>query len=199
MKVDRLTLLMWSVFLMLSCSTTPQSTNLLEAPPDDAQIIQMYVMSMIPIREQQLFIDTCRQLSLRPSLAAALGWHESELKAYIVGRTKNANGTIDRGTFQLNSGEMGRFQREFWNGKPFDPFDGKENMLTGLSYLRDRIDLAKGDVLMGLRLYNAGPSALLKKSYAGLDYALTVLADEQEIIDAARLSWYESSTSKASL
>jgi hypothetical protein len=111
------------------------------------------------------------------------------MKGYLT--SDNRNGTVDCGYFQLNSGETQRFSKEYWNDMPFDPFDGKDNMIVGLENMRSCLNAAGNVDFMALRIYNAGPKSQRPGSFAGIGYAETVLNVEKEIIDDARLSFYE--------
>jgi len=190
MKINKIVILMWAMMCSLTCSSAP--AYVLSHSPSDDQLIKAYVSQMIPRRERVLFFQLCDKLSIRYSLGAALGWHESSMKGYITSDKINKNGTVDRGYFQLSSGETQRFSKKYWNGLPFDPFDGKENMITGLENMRSCLDSTGNDDFAALRVYNAGPRSQRRGSPLGLEYAETVLNIEKEIIDDARLSFYES-------
>jgi hypothetical protein len=195
MKINKFVLLIWASPFMLACSSLPSTATVLT--PTDEQIVSSYVTQMIPRRERVLFFQLCSNLDIRPSLGAALGWHESTMKGFLIS-AKNKDGTIDEGYFQLNSGETAQFSIEFWDGRSFEPFNGRENMITGLKYLHAKLINTHGDEAMALRLYNAGPKALRRGSFAGVEYAATVLGVEKEIIDAARLYYYENASIKIS-
>jgi hypothetical protein len=189
MKVNKLIFLIWASPLMLACSSMPSASAAIS--PTDDQIVASYVTQMIPRRERVLFFQLCSSLDIKPSLGAALGWHESTMKGFLTSSKPNKDGTVDEGLFQLNSGETKRFSIEYWDGHLFEPFNSRENMITGLRYLHDKLVDAHGNETMALRLYNAGPKALRRGSFAGVEYASTVLGVEKEIVDAARLYFYE--------
>jgi soluble lytic murein transglycosylase-like protein len=182
--------LLWLLPLVLSCSSI--ETRQSYASISEAAYIDQYVIDMMPIRDQDTFIKTCDRYSIRPTLAAAMGWHESHMKAYMVADRLNADGTVDRGLYQLNSGMTSVFKRQLWPNERFEPFNSRQNMVTALWYLRNRLNgPAHGDELMALRLYNAGPKALRRGSISGLEYAAGVLSIEKQIIDKAKTLYYE--------
>jgi hypothetical protein len=83
---------------------------------------------------------------ISPSLAFALAYTESRYKPTAVNR--NANGTIDRGLFQLNSASFPRLTEA-------DFFNPKTSARYGLSHLKYCLSVAENEVA-ALAMYNAG-------------------------------------------
>lgn len=86
--------------------------------------------------------------SVPPSLAFALAWQESRFVPRAQGT--NANGSRDRGLFQLNN-------RAFPDISDAQAFDPVLNAQTGLRHLRQLWNQA-GSLSVGLAMYNAGPT-----------------------------------------
>ncbi|MDR1212132.1 MAG: transglycosylase SLT domain-containing protein [Spirochaetaceae bacterium] len=85
-------------------------------------------------------------LNISPSLVFALIWEESLFNPRAVNR--NANNSIDRGLFQLNSAS-------FPSLTPEDFFDTTVNIRYGLAHLKMCLDQGRSEVA-ALAMYNAG-------------------------------------------
>ena len=112
--------------------------------------------------------------NIPPALAFALGWEESRFNPKAV-NTKNRDGSIDRGLFQLNS-------RSFPGLESHAFFDLETNTRYGMSHLRHCLDLG-GTEITALAMYNAGTGRV---SSAGapketLNYVNRILTNRKRI------------------
>ena len=108
------------------------------------------------------------------ALAFALGWEESRFNPKAV-NTKNRDGSIDRGLFQLNS-------RSFPGLDTHAFFDPEINTKYGMSHLRHCLDLGGTEITV-LAMYNAGAGRV---GSAGtpketLDYINRILINRKRI------------------
>ncbi len=91
----------------------------------------------------------CRKYSIDTNLVKAVIKAESDFDPYAVSK-KGAQGLM-----QL----MPQKARELNISDPFDP---RENLKGGISYLRNLLDRFKGDTTLALAAYNAGENAVLQ-------------------------------------
>lgn len=110
-----------------------------------------------------------------PALAFALAWEESRLDPRAV-NSRNRNGSIDRGLFQLNNRSFPQLEiRSF--------FDPAVNAWYAMNHFRFCLDAAEGYEVAALAMYNAGTTRVNSSSTpkTTLDYASRILANRREI------------------
>jgi soluble lytic murein transglycosylase-like protein len=91
-------------------------------------------------------LSQASELNISPSLAFALMWEESLFNPRALNR--NANNSVDRGLFQLNSASFPALAAD-------DFFNIRVNIHYGLTHLKMCLDQAKSEVA-ALAMYNAG-------------------------------------------
>jgi len=111
---------------------------------------------------------------IAPALAFALAWEESRLNPRAV-NSKNRNGSIDRGLFQLNNHSFPRLEVQSF-------FDSDLNAKYGMSHLRFCLDTGVSEVA-ALAMYNAGTGRVggTGTPKTTLDYAGRILENRWEI------------------
>ncbi|MDR1108874.1 MAG: transglycosylase SLT domain-containing protein [Spirochaetaceae bacterium] len=129
-----------------------------------------------------IILAQAEHYNIPPALAFALCWEESQYSVRAVSK-KNANGSIDRGLFQLNN-------LSFPQLKDADFFNPETNAHYGMAHLRWCLDTA-GSEIAGLAMYNAGATRVKadqtpKKT---LDYASRILETRNRLEDAFRLEY----------
>ncbi len=145
------------------------------ATEDDCKLLipeqeQGTVMSGVPVSHASAqfhglpFAEAVQSAAQENSLEAAL------IHAVItVESGSNAQATSPRGAqglMQLMPATARRF-------KLHNPYDPAQNIRAGASYLRELLDLFKGDVRLTLAAYNAGPNAVLRHGNRIPPYAET--------------------------
>ncbi|MDR2181782.1 MAG: lytic transglycosylase domain-containing protein, partial [Treponema sp.] len=117
--------------------------------PDTREAAVAFFTSLSGSRElTEILLRNAAAFDLDPALVFALCWVESHYNRYAV-NSKNVNGSIDRGLFQLND-------RSFPHLDVEEFFDPSINASTALKSLRDYIKLG-GSEVAALAMYNAGP------------------------------------------
>jgi hypothetical protein len=119
------------------------------------------------------------KFNVPPALAFALAWEESRYDPEAVNK-KNANGSVDRGLFQLNNLTFPKLSEpEF--------FDPGTNSSYGMAHLRWCLDTGGSD-LVGLAIYNAGSSRINgnQTPRKTLVYASRVLEFKEQIEESFR-------------
>jgi soluble lytic murein transglycosylase-like protein len=119
-------------------------------------------------------LANANEFDISPALAAALAWEESRFNPLAL-NTRNRDGSVDRGLFQLNSQSFPRLELQIF----FNPYT---NARYAMGHLRHCLDTG-GSVVAALAMYNAGTkrvnSAGTPKST--LDYASRILLNSWEI------------------
>lgn len=93
-----------------------------------------YGQVCVPTAYNELFHIYCTEYGVPSDIMAKLIQYESGWNFRTV--NKNKNGTKDYGLCQLNSAGLYDLQRWHNNGKPFDPFNWKENLRIGIKHMR---------------------------------------------------------------
>jgi hypothetical protein len=121
-----------------------------------------------------LVLREAEACNISPALAFALSWEESRFNQRAVNRN-NANKTIDRGLFQLNSSSFPKL-------KEADFFNPEINTRNAMAHLRWCLDYANSEVA-GLAMYNAGLSRVRNGSTPKktLDYVSRILRNSSRI------------------
>ena len=125
-------------------------------------------------RVAQAIMDNTDEFDVPPALAFALSWEESNFNPNAVG-PRNANGSIDRGLFQLNNRSFPGLEiRAF--------FDIEVNSYYGISHLRHCLDLG-GSEISALAMYNAGAGRVRGSGTpkVTLDYISRILENQRKI------------------
>jgi hypothetical protein len=109
-----------------------------------------------------------------PALAFALAWEESRFN-FLAVNSKNRNGSIDRGLFQLNN-------RSFPYMEVQSFFDPKINARYAMEYLRYCLDTG-GSETAALAMYNAGPGRVQDTGTPKitLDYIHRIMENRRKI------------------
>jgi soluble lytic murein transglycosylase-like protein len=113
-----------------------------------------------------------------PALAFALAYTESRYKTGATNR--NANGTTDRGLFQLNSASFPRLSET-------DFFDAAVSARHGLAHLRYCLSIG-GNEIAALAMYNAGTNRIKNDNTPRktLNYIADILNYRQTLDDLFR-------------
>ncbi|MDR2111150.1 MAG: transglycosylase SLT domain-containing protein [Spirochaetaceae bacterium] len=121
--------------------------------------------------------------NIPPALAFALCWEESQYLVRAISK-KNANGSIDRGLFQLNNFSFPQL-------KDADFFNPETNARHGMAHLRWCLDTA-GSELAGLAMYNAGANRVTSNQTPKrtLDYVSRILEMRNRMEDAFRVEYF---------
>ena len=121
--------------------------------------------------------------NIPPALAFALCWEESRFTPRAISK-KNANGSVDRGLFQLNN-------LSFPQLRDADFFNPETNARHGMAHLRWCLDTA-GSELAGLAMYNAGASRVTSNQTPKrtLDYVSRILDLRNRMEDAFRVEYF---------
>ena len=112
--------------------------------------------------------------NISPALAFALAWEESRFNSQAV-NSKNRDGSIDRGLFQLNNLSFPHIDTQAF-------FDTELNARYGMSHLRFCMD-AGGTEIAALAMYNAGTGRVRSTGtpHSTLDYIHRILLNKQRI------------------
>jgi soluble lytic murein transglycosylase-like protein len=121
--------------------------------------------------------------NIPPALAFALCWEESRYTVRAINK-KNANGSVDRGLFQLND-------LSFPQLRDTDFFNPETNARYGMAHLRWCLDTA-GSELAGLAMYNAGANRVTSNQTPKrtLDYVSRILEMRNRMEDAFRVEYF---------
>ncbi|MDR0689218.1 MAG: transglycosylase SLT domain-containing protein [Spirochaetaceae bacterium] len=121
--------------------------------------------------------------NIPPALAFALCWEESRYTVRAINK-KNANGSVDRGLFQLNN-------LSFPHLRDADFFNPETNARYGMAHLRWCLDTA-GSELAGLAMYNAGAARVTSNQTPKrtLDYVSRILEMRNRVEDAFRVEYF---------
>jgi hypothetical protein len=119
------------------------------------------------------------KFEIPPALAFALAWEESRYNPQALSKP-NANGSVDRGLFQLNSQSFPKLSES-------DFFDPRTNIYYGMAHLRWCLDTG-GSELVGLAIYNAGSNRINtdQAPRKTLAYASRVLEFKERIEESFR-------------
>lgn len=131
------------------CSSEEDRGLALYRQPQSRPAVEWFYTHVTSSREVALAIlESADKNDIPLSLAFSLAYVESNFRPSAV--NKNANYTIDRGLFQLNSASFPKLTEEEF-------FDPKISAKYGMSHLRYCLDVAGNDIT-ALAMYNAGTS-----------------------------------------
>jgi hypothetical protein len=154
-------------------------------PQAHDQVIDFFADICASPEIAMVILANANEFEISPALAVALAWEESRFNPYAI-NTRNRDGSVDRGLFQLNSHSFPRLELQAF-------FNPQVNARYAMSHLRHCLDIG-GSVVAALAMYNAGTSRV---NSAGtpkttLDYASRILYNHWEIENLFREqeSWF---------
>lgn len=109
-------------------------------------VVEFYQQFVNNKKITQVIIDKCLQYNIPLNIGFALAYEESRFNPYAI-NANNADGTIDKGLYQLNS-----IYHPFSDEQLFNP---QFNSDRALSFLREMIDM-NDNMTNALYCYNAG-------------------------------------------
>ena len=143
--------------------------------PESRELVIDFFAKLCPSREvAEAILASADWFNIPPALAFALAWEESQLNPLAV-NTKNRDGSIDRGLFQLNN-------RSFPNLELQAYFSPEVNSWHGMSHLRFCIDTGRSEIA-ALAIYNAGTGRVTVSGApkSTLDYISRILENKNKI------------------
>jgi hypothetical protein len=122
----------------------------------------------------EVILINANLFDIPPALAFSLAWEESRFNHHAV-NSKNRDGSIDRGLFQLNNRSFPRLEMKAF-------YNANLNAWYGMSHLRYCMDEG-GSEVAALAMYNAGTGRVNSASTpkSTLDYASRILQNRWEI------------------
>jgi len=155
--------------------------------PESRELVIDFFMELCPSREVvEAILDSADWFNIPPALAFALAWEESQLNPLAV-NTKNRDGSIDRGLFQLNNRSFPHLELQAY-------FSPDVNSWHGMSHLRYCIDTGRTEIA-ALAMYNAGTGRVSVSGApkATLDYISRILENKSKIENSffELKSWYQ--------
>jgi hypothetical protein len=149
------------------------------------QVIDFFASICASPEIARAILSNANEYDIPPALAVALAWEESRFDPHAL-NTRNRDGSVDRGLFQLNSHSFPRLELQAF----FNPY---ANARYAMGHLRYCLNTGGSDVA-ALAMYNAGTSRV---NSAGtpkttLDYASRILSNRWEIENLFRdqESWF---------
>jgi soluble lytic murein transglycosylase-like protein len=136
--------------------------------------VDFFVDLCAPVEISEIILANAHAYDIPPSLAFALAWEESRFDPYAL-NTRNRDGSVDRGLFQLNSHSFPRLELQLF-------FNPHVNAQYAMGHLRYCLNTG-GTEVAALAMYNAGTNRV---NSAGtpkttLDYASRILMNRWEI------------------
>jgi hypothetical protein len=155
--------------------------------PESRELVIDFFTELCPSREiVEAVLTNANWFNIPPALAFALAWEESQLNPLAV-NTKNKDGSIDRGLFQLNSRSFPHLELQAY-------FSPEVNSWHGMSHLRYCLDTGRTEIA-ALAMYNAGTGrvAVSGAPKATLDYISRILENKNKIENSffELKSWYQ--------
>jgi hypothetical protein len=130
-------------------------------------------------------LSNANEYDIPPALAVALAWEESRFDPLAL-NTRNRDGSVDRGLFQLNSHSFPRLELQVY----FNPYS---NARYAMGHLRYCLNTGGSDVA-ALAMYNAGTNRVnsVGTPKTTLDYISRILYNRWEIENLFREqeSWF---------
>ena len=155
--------------------------------PESQERVIDFFAEISPSRKiAEVILSNADSYDIAPALAFALAWEESRLNPRAV-NSRNRNGSIDRGLFQLNNYTFPRLEIQSF-------FDSDLNAQHGMSHLRFCLDTGVSEVA-ALAIYNAGTGRVRGTGTpkTTLDYAGRILENRWEIENRfrEREAWFQ--------
>jgi hypothetical protein len=156
--------------------------------PESRELVIDFFTGLCPSREiAEAILVSADWFNIPPALAFALAWEESELNPLAVNNTKNRDGSIDRGLFQLNNRSFPHLELQAF-------FSPEINSWHAMSHLRYCIDTGKSEIA-ALAMYNAGAGRVTTSGApkTTLDYISRILENRNKIENSFSelKSWYQ--------
>jgi hypothetical protein len=155
--------------------------------PESRELVIDFFMELCPSREiVEAILASADWFNISPALAFALAWEESKFNPLAV-NTKNRDGSIDRGLFQLNNRSFPHLELQAY-------FSPEVNSWHGMSHLRFCIDTGSTEIA-ALAMYNAGAGRVTASGApkSTLDYISRILENKNKIENKffELKSWYQ--------
>jgi len=155
--------------------------------PESRQLVIDFFTDLCPSREiAEAILANADWFNVPPALAFALAWEESQLNPLAV-NTKNRDGSIDRGLFQLNNRTFPQLELQAF-------FSPDVNSWHGMSHLRFCLDTGRTEIA-ALAMYNAGAGRVTSTGTpkSTLDYIHRILENKNKIENSffELKSWYQ--------
>jgi hypothetical protein len=134
-----------------------------------------FFAEICPSREiAEVILVYSDMFDIAPALALALAWEESRLNPRAV-NSRNRDGSIDRGLFQLNNRSFPRLELQSF-------FNPGVNAKFGMSHLRYCLDAGVTEIA-ALAMYNAGTGRVTSSGTpkSTLDYISRILENRMKI------------------
>lgn len=141
------------LFIAFICVTSMGATNYIQpiqvenAPREDTPEYS------IPLKYFVVITDAAKDAGVPIWIAARLCDAESGFNEKCT--SKNANGTIDHGLWQINSAYIAEFSWRYNDGKKLDPYNVEDSTRVALRYLA-RLYSATGSWEAAVASYNCG-------------------------------------------
>jgi hypothetical protein len=122
----------------------------------------------------EIILANAHSFDIAPALAFALAWEESRFNQRAV-NSKNRDGSVDRGLFQLNNRSFPRLDTPVF-------FNPNMNAWYAMNHLRHCLDTG-GSEVAALAMYNAGTNRVTSEGTPKLtlDYISRILNNRWEI------------------
>ena len=155
-------------------------------PESQERVIAFFAEFCPSQRIAEVILANADFYDIAPALAFALAWEESRLNPRAV-NSRNHDGSIDRGLFQLNNFSFPRLEIQSF-------FDSDLNARYGMSHLRFCLETG-GTEVSALAMYNAGAGRVRSAGTpkTTLDYASRILENRWEIenLFREREAWFQ--------
>ncbi|MDR2921978.1 MAG: transglycosylase SLT domain-containing protein [Treponema sp.] len=155
--------------------------------PDSRELVIDFFTRLCPSREiAEAILSSADWFNIPPALAFALAWEESQLNPLAV-NTKNRDGSIDRGLFQLNNRSFPHLELQAY-------FSPDVNSWHAMSHFRYCMDTGRTEIA-ALAMYNAGTGRVSSSGApkSTLDYISRILDNKNKIEDSffELKSWHQ--------
>jgi hypothetical protein len=156
--------------------------------PESRALVIDFFTELCPSREvAEAILSGADWFNIPPALAFSLAWEESKLNPLAVNNTKNRDGSIDRGLFQLNNRSFPHLELQAY-------FSPEVNSWHGMSHLRYCLDTGRTEIA-ALAMYNAGTGRVTASGTpkSTLDYISRILENKSKIENSffELKSWYQ--------
>jgi len=155
--------------------------------PESKERVIDFFTQICPSREiAEVILLSADWFNIPPSLAFALAWEESQLNPFAV-NSKNRDGSIDRGLFQLNNRSFPHLEIQAF-------FSPDVNAWYAMNHLRHCLDTGRTEIA-ALAMYNAGTGRVTSTGTpkSTLDYISRILENKNKVEDSflELESWYQ--------
>jgi len=155
--------------------------------PESKERVIDFFTQLCPSREiAEAVLISSDWFNIPAALAFALAWEESQLNPFAV-NSKNRDGSIDRGLFQLNNRTFPHLEMQAY-------FSPDVNSWYAMSHLRYCLDVGRTEIA-ALAMYNAGAGRVTSTGApkSTLDYISRILENKTKIENSFHEleSWYQ--------